>query len=303
MITPYTLGNTTWLDIHEPTREEVTALIERFGISAQSAEDLLAPTPGNQVHKTKNSVHLTLHFPALRHSHRTSMQQEIDMLILEHTVITCRYDSVDALDSLAKQAETLAATTESPLPNGVAVAAWILSKLYHSLGHEIGALEDSLQELEGPMFTSREHYVVQQLSRLSRQLITCRKTLATHTLVLKDVFEYVITVFGPSHHRVLNDVRAQHDKLFNRLTAVHELLLEIRNTNDSLLSLRQSSTMQSLTFITMLVGTLLALYDLLTLQTLGDFIPGTEHDMVVAIGIYLFFIGGMIVWARTRRWI
>jgi Mg2+ and Co2+ transporter CorA len=304
MITAHSLSKTTWVDVVAPTKEEVMGLIERFHLDARIGEDLLSPTPQTVVARYESAVHLVIHFPALRHSTSGSMRQEIDIVITQQTVITCRYDTVDAIESLARQAEVAEINKSIVFNHGTELAGWILQSLYRAFRNEIVALEDQLSSLEQPMFQGNEQYVVKELSRLSRNMIMCKKILSSHTYVLEDLIHHSERVFGFAGAKEFRVVLKYHQKLLSRLETVNELLLGVRDTNNSLLSLRQQSTMQLLTFITVVVGALLVVFDIVTLgQLSGDFVPWIQHDKLMVLGVYILFTGIITLWARARRWI
>ncbi|MDZ4227374.1 MAG: CorA family divalent cation transporter, partial [Patescibacteria group bacterium] len=97
----YEHNGLVWIDLESPSREEVQDIINEFGIQPLVAEELLLPTTKPRVEITPDYMYLVLHFPALRHSHKTK-EQELDFIIGQRYLITTRYDTIDPIHKFSK---------------------------------------------------------------------------------------------------------------------------------------------------------------------------------------------------------
>jgi len=96
MRTRYEHNGLVWVDLESPSRDEVQDVVDQFAIESSVAEELLLPSTKPRVDFYADYAYLVLHFPALRHSHRTR-EQEVDFIVGKNFLITTRYDTIDPL--------------------------------------------------------------------------------------------------------------------------------------------------------------------------------------------------------------
>ena len=71
MISRYKYRDLVWVDIESPNNEEVRQIMEEFDIHPIVADELLGPSMRPKVDHYENFIYLILHFPAIRHSHKS----------------------------------------------------------------------------------------------------------------------------------------------------------------------------------------------------------------------------------------
>src|SRR4051812_24327103 len=90
-----------WIDLESPTHDDVARVVDEFQILPLVAEELLFTATKPRAEFYSEYAYLVLHFPALRHSHKTR-EQEIDFIVGKHFLITAHYDTIDPLHKFAK---------------------------------------------------------------------------------------------------------------------------------------------------------------------------------------------------------
>src|SRR3989344_5007702 len=89
MLTRFEHEGITWIDMESPSRDEVVRIAAEFDIESHIAEELLLPASKSRAEFRRNYVYAVLHFPALRHSHKTR-EQEVDFIVGQNFIITTR---------------------------------------------------------------------------------------------------------------------------------------------------------------------------------------------------------------------
>ena len=82
MIKKYTNNFITWIDVDDPTTDELRTLMDEYDINPDIARELQLPTYKEKIVMEKDYLYLVLHFPAIRHTHKDeSEEQEIDFIV------------------------------------------------------------------------------------------------------------------------------------------------------------------------------------------------------------------------------
>ena len=94
----------TWIDLDNPTQDEVKDLAIKYDIDALTANELLTPTIRPRVDYHDNYIYLILHFPN-GHNDKSGFKkriEEVDFVIGKDFIITTHYTSIDALLEFSK---------------------------------------------------------------------------------------------------------------------------------------------------------------------------------------------------------
>lgn len=306
MINTYKHKKIVWVDLESPTKEEVKEVMDTYNIHPLIAQELLVSSLKSKVDLYKDFIYLILHFPAIRQSHSKAMgsSQEIDFVIGQNFIITTRYDTVDPLHEFAKIFEVDSILDKSHLGDHAGFLFYqIIKHLYRGTGNELDVINDSLKEIEKQVFSGKEQEMVFALSKIGRELLIFKNTLALHKDVLES-FEVAGTKFfkGDFSH-YLRAITSEYYKLASLIQNLNETMDELRETNNSLLSTKQNSVMQNLTifaFITLPISLILALFQI---DAKDRPIIGSNHDFWILVIILLIIAAGLFAFFRHRKWL
>jgi len=271
MLTRYEHNGVTWIDLEQPTREEVRHIMEEFGIDALVAEELLLPTVKPRFEMHDGFFYLILHFPALRHTHKNK-EQEVDFIVGNNFIITTRYDTIDPLHKFSKVFEVNSVLDKSNMGDHAGyVLYYMLKKLYRSVEHEISFISDSLEDIEGQIFEGREKEMVQALSVVGRSLMNLRQAIEPHRDVLKDMTDSSLeTLFEGSFSPYTRSLLNEYYRVHNHVMRQTESMKELRETNNSLLNTKQNEIMKVLTvmaFVTFPLTLIAGIFGMNTTRT------------------------------------
>ena len=303
MIQTFSFGSITWVDVLQPTQDEINQITNQYGIDPIIAHDLISPTPRTKTETNNTHVSTVLHFPAQKHSH-IEQRQEIDIVVSKNAVITVHYESIDALEKLSKEleVENIVHKKKQTSAPGVLVAL-ILRTLYRSVWDELAFAEDSLGNIEKHIFDGKEKEMVPAISEMSRQLIDFRKTLEFHDDALVALQETGSEVVGEKFGFTIAPAILEQQKLKDAIANHIELLAELRETNNSLLFTKQNEIMKVLTIMAFVTFPLSLLASIFGMNTHEIPIVGWPHDFWIIIGIMLVATIGMFFFFRHKKWL
>ncbi|MBU6431387.1 MAG: magnesium transporter CorA family protein [Patescibacteria group bacterium] len=293
-----------WIDIENPTSEEVRGIMEEFGLNLSVAQELLLPTIKPRVEMHRNFIYLILHFPALKHAHSEDINQEIDFVIGENFIITTRYDSIDPMNRFSKVFEVNSILDKSNIGEHAGyIFYYMIKEMYQSLGNELDSVKDSLKEIENEIFNGKEREMVVALSKVSRDLLNFRHATGAHKQVLRSFESAALGFFGESFSFYVKDILNEYYKIDNSVESNIESLRELRETNDSLLTTKQNEIMKTLTVMAFIILPLSFISSIYSMNT--SFIPlaGIKNDFWIIMGL-MVLVGLIIFMAfKWKKWL
>ena len=250
MINTHKYDGEVWIDIDSGTPEEIRGVMDTYKIHPLLARELYVSTRKARVEFYGNYVYCILHFPAFKHSHQKEINQELDFIIGRNLLVTGRYDTIDSLHKFAKSLEVkevLEKEHEDISSNFIFIG--LLQELYAGLFDELSYIEDMTEDITKKIFLGREREMVVAISEVTRTLLDFKKVTDLHHDVLDTLFHRGRAIFGEDFSRGVESVMMEYLKINSSIRSNLEILHELRDTNDSLLSTKQNEIMKQLTVL------------------------------------------------------
>lgn len=251
MINTYKLGGETWLDIDHGTPEEIHSLMDTYKIHPFVAKELTTRTPKPRIDVHKTYIYCILHFPAWKHTHSPDdKNQEIDFIVGKSILITARYDTIDTLHKLAKDFEVdqVLEREEIQIP-GHQIFIKILKSLYTGIAEELEAIEDGIDKITSEIFKEKEREMVVSISEITRTLLEFKKVTDLHSEILDALKQKGGEMFGKEFENEMDSVILDYQKISTSIKSNIDMLKELRETDNSLLTAKQNETIKRLTLV------------------------------------------------------
>jgi len=293
----------TWVDSEMPTKDEARSLMEEYDLGPEVAQDILLPTFKDKITPYKDFIYLVLHFPAFKHTHNKSHRQEIDFVIGRNFIITNRYEGIDAMEKYAKifEVNTILDKNENDIGPGELFLAMIKT-VYQSLSDELDSINYLLREAEKKIFSGKEKEMVFELSRISREIINFNHIITPHGNVLETLQDNSKDILGKNFALELNQVINEYHKISKILENVTEVLQELRDTNDSLLSTKQNEIMKMLTIFTFFALPFSIITGFFQMNTSSTPLLGQANDWYFIVGTEIIVMFIVFFVAKKKKW-
>ena len=294
MITTQKMGNITWVDALSPTQDEIALLEKTYKIDSDVAHDLIIPTITPRLDECDQHLYAVLHFPANKHSHKSNAQ-EIDFVVGHDYLITVRYDTIDSLQLLFKSFE-VGSILSSPdrFEHAYELLFIILRKMYGSVFDELASLEDRFDNIEQAIFDGKEKEMVSTISRASRTLLDFKRTLIPHEEVLGVLQQAGTRQFGRDFNEDVVVVSKEYRRSRDRIRDDIEALIELRETNNTLLSTRQNEIIKIFTILAFVTFPVTLAMDIIT----------SEPDIMwILLLLVVIAISTMVLFFKYKKWL
>lgn len=308
MISKYTTSNKiVWIDLENPTREEVREIMNTYGLEPDVAEDLLDPTIHTRADIYKNFMYFVFHFPLHTHKKNHSFnkqKEEIDFIIGKDFIITIHYSPIEALISFSKAFETDALLNHHRITkNPGSLFVHILYSMYKSVQEKCEDIHSTLITYEEKIFGGKEKEMVLALSDLNRILIYFRSSLNSHKDLL-DLFEKTgLQMFGKEFESQILYIQQEYKKSEQAIISAKEYADELRETNNSLLSTKQGEVMKLLAIISFIMFPLTLLSSMFGMN--AEYIPivGHDYDFYIILLIMSVITGSLFIFFKKKKWL
>lgn len=266
-----------WIDLEQPTEEEIRQIAQECGISERIERELLSPTPVPLVAVEGDLTLLILHFPAHGEDDGEDDNQEVDFIIGSKFIITVRYEIVAPLYHLKKLLETRELVDGKDQMSTDMLLEILFAHLYASVRDHTNHISGHLEKLEHDMFDGHERLTIRAISNVSREFLHIEAALAnqeeplTRFLKLLSAEKGFGNAFAERGERILAE-RLQVARLTSTYRAV---ATELRETNLALVESRQNEIMKMLTVVTFIFLPLELITFVFGMHALG---APFEHD-------------------------
>ena len=305
MISKHSYEKVTWIDLESPTQEEVNSIIEEYKIHPLVADELRNPSRRSKVDHYEGVAYLILHFPTISkgiHTPRGSV--EVDFVIGKNFLITAHYEPMAVFHEFEKSFEvtSLLEKQKSGFHAGI-VFYHLLRKLYDSLVFNLETIAERIRSAETQVFQGRERKMVGVLSNLNKEMIDFNRSIQDHGEILFSLEGESEELFGVKYGRYIQSLIGEYEKVKNLFHENKEVLSELRETNDSLLSTKMNETMIHLTMMAFVTFPLSLIASVFAIDSQYNPIIGVENDFWIILGI--MFSTSLVIFGyfKFRRWL
>lgn len=304
MITRLAHGSVRWIDVVEPTKDEVRSLLEEFALDPLIADELTTPSQRNRVDTRDDYFYVVLHFPAFRHLHETAARPlELDFIVGRDWIITARYEHLDPLERFRSVFEMHATLAHTTMPHAGMAFHRMLADLYAILYDELEHIETRIDAAEERVFEGYERDMVVELSFISRDVLNYTQALEGHYPMLLSLEAPGVALYGYEYARNVRSLVGDYERLAAAVKSHRASLVELRETNDALLTTKQNETMKVLTIMAFVTFPLSLFTSLFGMGTRFTPIIGHAHDFWIIVGIMCAAALAFFAFFKYKRWL
>lgn len=305
MVFRYEHRGGVWVDLEQPTPDEIRELAKEFSIGEQIENELLSPTPTPLVAGDAQAMLFVVHFPAHQKDEGELRPQEVDFVVGPHFVLTVRYEVITPLHHLRKLLETEDLVEGRTKMTTDVLLELLFAHLYAAIRDATDHAAARLTHIEHDMFDGRERRTVRLISNVSREFLHLESAVANHEEPLGRFLTMLggRGFFGPSFSERASRILAERSQVA-RLIATHRAVAsELRETNSALLESRQNEIVKTLAVINFIFLPLELIAFIFAMHELGTPLENDPNAFWVIMGFMAFIALLLTFIATKRRWL
>lgn len=305
MVETYNYGEKKWIRLISPSTEELDQVTQEYDLDPRAVQDLASPTPRQKIETYDDFIYGVFHIPAYRHSHTKSHIQEVDFILGQDYILTVQYDSIDALQKFSKETEfksLLGRHNNKEITPGL-IFVEVLNALYTSVAEEISIMQEELKRIEENIFRGQERKMVAEISKISRDLLDIKRTLAPQAGHFEKLL-HISKKGDPRFTQYINSIFENgYLKIYEEAEHNANLVSELRETNNSLVSTKQNEVMKNLTIMAFITFPLTLITGIFGMNTVGTPLIGNPQDFWFIFGFMIFATFIMFLFFKFKKWI
>ncbi len=298
-----THNQTAWLNITNPTPEDIQEIAARFpNFHPLNLQDCLTELEIPKLNQNHNYVFLVVQLPIWDPADRISRPAEIDIFLSRGALITSHRNELKPLTNMFAQAQSDETYRAELMERG---ASPLLYQLLNALVgycfpivHHIGR---NVRRIEETIFDKNTRYLLNEVAVVRRDTITVRRILRSQISVIEALIRGNWPFIQEELDPYWGDIGDHLSQLCSMLDEYAEVISGLSDTVDALASHRIDEVVRLLTIITVLT---LPLMVLATLFSMNITMPFAEHPalfyLVIGFGAGLAAITMWLL--RRRRW-
>jgi magnesium transporter len=301
MISTYKHNKVTWIDLENPTNDEVRKLVEKYSIDPMVGNELLSPSAKPHINFHDTYIYLILHFPT--NNSTDGSVEEVDFVIGKDFIITTRYSVVDAILQFSKIFEVNSILERSTVgEHSGHIFFHMITNLYRNLLDQLEHVKDLIDNVEEKVFAGEEARMVADISKLNRRLLNFKAAISLHYEILRTFEALGSKLFDSKFDNSLRLITSEYVKVQNSLEGTREYLMEIRRTNDSLLTTKQNEIMKNLTVMAFIILPLTLITGLFGMNTTFTPIVSSPNGFWFIIAVMLFVSLIITIFFKWKKW-
>lgn len=294
--------NITWIDMINPTTDEVREVVTECSIPIEFANDLTTMIPRSEVHAVKNILKITLDLPIVK---RTDINHphEIKLIATPKHLITIRFESIEAIHRFSKEFEVSSLMKKNTKKDsGSHLCMSLLERLYKSMTVKLDFLESKMTDIEEQIFKAHEKEMVFEISLLNKRLISFKQILYAHKAVLEDLRVKVVVAFGKPYEKYVDILQDEYTHQLGRVGALTSTINELRETNNALLTTKQNEVMKTLTIMAFITFPLTLFTSMFGMNTQTTPLVGQKGDFWIILSIMAVVSVSFFAFFKYKRW-
>ncbi len=244
----------TWVDIQDPTKEDVQYLKERFKFHPLILGELIPPGHRPRVEQHKDYLFMILYYPVHSKERRETKPRELDIIVTRDTIITSHYRSILPLKALFDSCNLYKESRKSYMSEGTGqLLFYLLSGFWKTCLTKLVQIDKRISEIEKEIFKGKEKEMVLEISLVKTDVINFWRILEHQEEILKSLVHEGEIFFGKELSPYFLDVLGTYGRALNSLKTYKEAILALEDTNQSLLSTKMNEVIRILTVFSVIV--------------------------------------------------
>jgi len=305
MVFRYDYLDGTWIDLEQPSGDDIRNIAREFSIDEYIERELLSPSPVPSVTGEHGMVLVVLHFPTQGSEDGENKMQEVDFVIGKNFLLTVRYEVVAPLHHLKKLLEAQELVEGKPTLTTDVLLETLFAHLYTAMRDHTNHVASNLSRVEKEMFAGRERTTVRSISNISREFLHLEAGLENQQEPLRHFFDALIQYgfFGPTFVERSRRILAERTHLAQTVKTHRAIATEMRETNIAILGANQNEIMKTLTVVTFIFLPLELITFVYGMHAPGTPLESNPHAFWLIIGTMSIISILTAYFLAKKRWL
>jgi magnesium transporter len=290
----------SWIDVQDPTKEDVAYLKEKFNFHPLVLDEIIPPGHRPKVERYPDYLVMIFYYPVYNREKRKTRSRELDIIVTKDTLITSHYRSILPLKALFDNCNLYEELREKYMSDGPGhLLFYLLDDFWKSCLNKLVQIDKRINEIEKEMFRGKEKEMVREISLVKTDIINFWRIIEHQEEILESLIKEGSVFFGGNITPYFSDLIGTYRKSLNNLKTYKEAISALENTNQSLLSSKINEVMRTLTLLSALF------LPLGVVASIWYYMPLARglQSLAILIGTMLSSSFMLFLFFRKKRWL
>jgi magnesium transporter len=293
----------TWVDIQDPTKEDIQYLKKNFKFHPLVLGELIPPGHRPKVEHHDDYLFMSLYYPFYSKEKKETRSRELDIIVTKEVVITSHYKIIIPLKALFDSCNLYKESRKTYMSQGPGyLLFYILIGFWKTCLTKLIQIDKRMDEIEKKIFQGKEKEMVPEISYVKTDIINFWRVIEPQGEILDSLAIEGETFFGKEMSPYFADILGTYSQAWNSLKTYKETILALEDTNQSLLSTKINEIIRILTVFSVIV---LPLTLVASLWGMNVYLPFAESPIGfwIIIGLMIILTGFMFVYFKKKKWL
>ncbi|MFH1841166.1 MAG: magnesium transporter CorA family protein [Candidatus Nealsonbacteria bacterium] len=293
----------TWIDIQDPTKDDVQYLKDRFDFHPLVLGELIPPGHRPKAEHNKDYLFMVFYYPVYNKERKETRSRELDIIVTKDVLITSHYKSILPLKALFDSCNLYEESKRNYMSEGTGqLLYYILSSFWKSCLVKMERIDKRIYEIEKEIFRGKEKEMVSEISFAKTDIINFWRIIEPQGEILESLSKEGSNFFGEELTPYFADITGSYSRTWNSLKTQKETVLALENTNQSLLSTKINEIMKILTIFSVITFPLTLLASVWGMNVVVPFQDSPKGFLVILL-IMTALMGFMFLFFYKRKWL
>jgi magnesium transporter len=301
--TVLTHEHVTWVNIEEPTPQDMDHLRQHYPFHPLDLEDCLSRIERPKIDEYDDYLFIIMQFPVFDHANRVSQPGEVDMFIGAGYLVTVHDGSLWPITHLFDRCQADEELRQKQMGRG---ASRLLHDLIDSLVDYcfpiLYKVDANIREIEQDIFTEQVPDVVREISWVRRDIIALQRIVKPQIAIVANLEHKDRPFIREELDVYFGDVLDHLYKAWDMLEDHRDVIDGLSDTANTLTSYRTNEVIKVLTVISFIILPLTLLSGIYGMNV-GLPLENNPLAFVLILLVMGLMVGGMLLYFKKRRWI
>ncbi|MDI6883020.1 MAG: magnesium transporter CorA family protein [Patescibacteria group bacterium] len=292
----------TWIDVQNPTKEDVRWLKEHFEFHPLVLEELIPPGYRPAVEYHPDYLFLILHYPIYSKEKKETTPRELDIIATKDTIVTSHYQTIFPLKALFDQCNLYQESKKVYLEKGSGyLLFYILDGLLKNYLTKIVKIGQKIDKIEKEIFQGKEKTMVREISLFRTDTLDFRRIISPQKEIFDSLQKEGVSFFGKELIPYFSDLLGTFGRVLLALQDYQETISVLAGTNQALLDTKTNEEIKILTIFSVVILPLTLIASIWGMNISLPF-QRNAFGFLILILIMAGTLALMIFYFRKKKW-
>src|SRR3989338_6753587 len=292
----------TWVDMQNPTKDDLQYLKERFNFHPLVLDEIIPPILRTKVEEFPDYLFLVLHSPVYNKGLRETRPQELDIIVTKNAVVTAHYHSILPVKYLFDRCNLYPETKNEFMSKGSGQLLFnILNEFWESSLTKLPRINRKLDYIESAIFKGQQSQMLEEISFTNADIIDFLRIIVPQGDIFDSLRDEGTKFFGEEMEPYFSHLIGHWSQVKNDLQSYKDTVRALEETNNSLLAHKTNEIVRVLTIFSVIVLPAMLIANIFGQNLDHPFINNPYSFWIVA-GVMIIGTAAVIGFFKKKGW-